>query len=50
MTNALDLYELGILQLLPIIKDDAVGLIDAITFPDYVINSCLGMSDGEVSF
>lgn len=46
--NASKLYQNGILELLAIIKDDAVSLIDAITFPDYVINSCLGQSDGEI--
>lgn len=46
--NALEIYETGIMQLLPVIKNEAVSLVDAITFPDYVINSVLGQSDGEV--
>lgn len=47
-TSALDIYQNGIIALLPVIKNDAVGLIDAIAFPDFIINSPLGMSDGEV--
>jgi acyl-CoA oxidase len=30
------------------IKDDAVALVDAIAPPDYVLNSILGNSDGNV--
>ncbi len=46
--NAAGLYETGILNILPLIKEDAVGLVDAIAFPDFINNSCLGMADGEI--
>lgn len=49
-SKAADLYQAGILNILPIIKNDAVGLVDAIAFPDFIINSPLGQSDGEVTF
>ncbi|XP_058820231.1 peroxisomal acyl-coenzyme A oxidase 3 isoform X2 [Topomyia yanbarensis] len=48
VTNALDLLQQGYLDLLPVIKTDAVSLVDAIAPPDFVLNSPLGMSDGEV--
>ncbi|XP_055643319.1 peroxisomal acyl-coenzyme A oxidase 3 isoform X2 [Toxorhynchites rutilus septentrionalis] len=44
---ALKLLQQGVLDLLPLIKDDAVALVDAIAPPDFVLNSPLGMSDGE---
>ncbi|KAG5668840.1 hypothetical protein PVAND_016762 [Polypedilum vanderplanki] len=46
--NACELLQTGILQLLPIIKDQSIALVDAIAPPDYILNSPLGMSDGEV--
>lgn len=47
-TQPSELIQQGILGLLPIIKNDAVALIDAIAPCDYIINSALGNSDGEV--
>lgn len=41
-------YKSGIIELIPKIKDDAVGLIDAIAPPDFIMNTPLGMSDGEI--
>lgn len=38
----------GIIELLPILKDDAVSLVDAIAPSDFILNSPLGMSDGQV--
>lgn len=46
--TAADLYEKGILNLLPVLKDEAVGLIDSIAFPDFITDSPLGMSDGDI--
>lgn len=46
--SAADLYQTGILNLLPTLKDEAVGLIDSIAFPDFITDSPLGMSDGEI--
>lgn len=46
--NAGELLQNGILELLPIIKNEAVALVDAIAPPDFIINSPLGMSDGKV--
>ncbi|XP_059618292.1 peroxisomal acyl-coenzyme A oxidase 3 isoform X2 [Phlebotomus argentipes] len=43
-----ELYERGILDLLPIIKDDALGLVDALAPPDFILNSPLGASNGEI--
>lgn len=31
------------------LKDDAVSLVDVIAPPDFVLNSALGRSDGEVT-
>lgn len=47
--DAADLYKQGILELLPILKDEAAALVDAIAPPDFILNSALGMSDGNVS-
>lgn len=47
-SNALDLLQQGVLELLPLIKTDAISLVDAIAPPDFILNSPLGMSDGEV--
>lgn len=46
--NANELLQTGILELLPILKDEAVSLVDSIAHPDFIINSPLGMSDGNV--
>lgn len=45
-----ELYKQGILNLLPILKDEAAALVDAIAPPDFILNSALGMSDGNVSY
>lgn len=37
-----------ILDILPILKNDAIPLVDAIAPNDFVLNSPLGMSDGQV--
>uniref|UniRef100_A0A1A9X084 Acyl-coenzyme A oxidase n=1 Tax=Glossina brevipalpis TaxID=37001 RepID=A0A1A9X084_9MUSC len=44
----MDLYHQAIHLLLPEIKPEAVSLADAIAPPDFVLNSALGMSDGNV--
>ncbi|ALC37996.1 CG9527 [Drosophila busckii] len=44
----LELYQQGILQLLPVLKDQAIALVDAIAPTDFILNSPLGMSDGNV--
>lgn len=41
-SNALEIYQTGLINILPIIKNDAVRLVDAIAFPDFIINSPLG--------
>lgn len=38
----------GILRLCDELKGEAISLVDAIAPPDFIINSCLGRSDGEV--
>jgi acyl-CoA oxidase len=47
--QATHLIHEGILKLCSDIKDDAVALIDVIAPPDFILNSVLGASDGEVS-
>lgn len=47
-TQPSEMIQMGILALLPIIKNDAVGLIDAIAPCDFIVNSALGNGDGEV--
>uniref|UniRef100_A0A182MAH6 Acyl-coenzyme A oxidase n=1 Tax=Anopheles culicifacies TaxID=139723 RepID=A0A182MAH6_9DIPT len=47
-TDALRLVQEAILQLLPIVKRDAVAMIDSLAPPDFVLNSPLGASDGNV--
>lgn len=42
------LYKEAILYLLPLIKTEAIALIDSIAPPDFIINSPLGMSDGQL--
>ncbi|KAG4077499.1 hypothetical protein HA402_002926 [Bradysia odoriphaga] len=44
----LSLYKLGVLEILAKLKDDAIALVDAIAHTDFIIDSPLGMSDGEV--
>ncbi|XP_070508448.1 peroxisomal acyl-coenzyme A oxidase 3-like [Chironomus tepperi] len=46
--NVNDLLQTGILGLLVDLKNDAVSLVDAIAPPDFILNSPLGMSDGNV--
>ncbi|KMY88516.1 peroxisomal acyl-coenzyme A oxidase 3 isoform X1 [Drosophila simulans] len=47
-SNQLELYEQGILALLPLLKNEAIALVDAIAPTDFILNSPLGMSDGNV--
>ncbi|GAB0095269.1 Acyl-coenzyme A oxidase [Sergentomyia squamirostris] len=47
-TLAGELYEQGILSLLSVIKHDAIALADALAPPDFILNSPLGASNGEV--
>lgn len=42
------LYKQGVLDLLPTLKDEAVALVDVIAPTDFVLNSPLGMSDGNM--
>lgn len=42
------LIKQGILENLQVLKNDSVALVDAIAPSDFVLNSPLGMSDGEV--
>lgn len=44
----IELLKAGIIELLPVLKDDAIPLIDTIAPNDFVLNSPLGMSDGQV--
>lgn len=46
--NQVELYQKGILNLLPVLKDEAISLIDAIATTDFCLNSPLGMSDGNI--
>ena len=46
--NVNDLLQTGILGLLTDLKNDAVSLVDSIAPPDFILNSPLGMSDGNV--
>lgn len=47
-SRSVELLKAGIIELLPKLKDDAIPLIDAIAPTDFIINSPLGMSDGQV--
>lgn len=38
----------GVLNLLKELKNDAISIVDAIAPNDFILNSPLGMSDGEV--
>ncbi|XP_068150994.1 peroxisomal acyl-coenzyme A oxidase 3 isoform X1 [Drosophila tropicalis] len=44
----IELYQQGILDLLPVLKDEAIAIVDAIAPTDFILNSPLGMSDGNV--
>lgn len=44
----MELYHKGILLLLPVLKDEAISLVDAIAPTDFILNSPLGMSDGNI--
>lgn len=46
--NAGELLQNGILDVLPVLKKEAVSLVDAIAPPDFIIDSPLGKSDGRV--
>uniref|UniRef100_A0A182SS26 Acyl-CoA oxidase C-terminal domain-containing protein n=1 Tax=Anopheles maculatus TaxID=74869 RepID=A0A182SS26_9DIPT len=46
--EAFRLVQEAILQLLPIVKQDAVAMIDALAPPDFILNSPLGAADGNV--
>uniref|UniRef100_A0A1S4GXK8 Acyl-coenzyme A oxidase n=1 Tax=Anopheles gambiae TaxID=7165 RepID=A0A1S4GXK8_ANOGA len=46
--NAMALLQQAVLDLLPTIKQDAIAIVDAIAPPDFIVNSPLGMSDGDV--
>ncbi|KAI4461789.1 electron transport oxidoreductase [Holotrichia oblita] len=43
-----NLIQYAILQLCSEIKGDAVSLVDTIALPDFILNSVLGASDGQV--
>jgi acyl-CoA oxidase len=45
---AANLIREGILRLCEEMKTDAVALADSIAPPDFILNSCLGKSDGQV--
>ncbi|KAK5645187.1 hypothetical protein RI129_006487 [Pyrocoelia pectoralis] len=47
-TNFAQLTEEAILMLCSDLKDDAVSLVDAISPPDFLVNSVFGYSDGNV--
>ncbi|XP_013101539.2 peroxisomal acyl-coenzyme A oxidase 3 [Stomoxys calcitrans] len=44
----LKLYHQVVLDLLPVLKDEAISLVDAIAPTDFILNSPLGMSDGNI--
>lgn len=43
-----DAIKFGVLDLMKDIKDEAVAIIDAIAPSDFILNSPLGMSDGDI--
>ncbi|XP_049295113.1 peroxisomal acyl-coenzyme A oxidase 3-like isoform X2 [Anopheles funestus] len=46
--DALRLVQEAIIRLLPIVKRDAVAMIDSLAPPDFLLNSPLGASDGNI--
>lgn len=50
MTNSQqsEAIKCGVLDLLKELKDEAVAIIDAIAPSDFILNSPLGMSDGDI--
>ena len=46
--EATSLVHEAILALCHDVKDDAVSLVDAMAPPDFILNSVLGASDGQV--
>jgi len=44
----LDQVQDGVLRLLPLIRPNAVALVDAFDFPDALLCSVLGRYDGQV--
>ncbi|XP_037959997.1 peroxisomal acyl-coenzyme A oxidase 3 [Teleopsis dalmanni] len=46
--NQTELYQQGILNMLPTLKNESISLIDAIAPSDFILNSPLGMSDGNI--
>ncbi|XP_065357316.1 peroxisomal acyl-coenzyme A oxidase 3 isoform X2 [Calliphora vicina] len=44
----IELYQKAILDLLPVLKNEAITLVDAIAPTDFILNSPLGMSDGNI--
>ncbi|XP_066998147.2 peroxisomal acyl-coenzyme A oxidase 3 [Anabrus simplex] len=46
--NLADLVKGGILHLCSLLKNEAVGIVDALAPPDYILNSILGTADGKV--
>lgn len=44
----IELYQKGIIDLLPVLKNESIALVDAIAPNDFILNSPLGMSDGNV--
>lgn len=47
-SNASELYQNGILNLLKDLKNEAISLIDVIALPDFALNTTLGNSDGKI--
>ncbi len=45
---SVSLYKEGVLNILSKFKDDAISLVDAIAHTDFITDSPLGKSDGEV--
>lgn len=47
--NDSTLIKQAILRLCAELKDDAVSLVDVIAPPDFILNSAIGKSDGQVN-